>query len=95
MWQAAESAGDELTLKEKEQLYSVLSDYADVIADYSGYLLTHFAKYFAIGSESLNQVKQKQTPQNKKRLLHVRISQVRTLYKFGRPVPHLLQMLSL
>jgi len=36
LWQAAESAGDELTLKEKEQLYTLLSDYADVFADHLG-----------------------------------------------------------
>jgi len=36
LWQAVESAGDELTQQEQEQLYVVLSQYGDVFADNSG-----------------------------------------------------------
>ena len=36
LWQAVESAGEELTQQEQEQLYAVLSQYSDVFADNSG-----------------------------------------------------------
>ena len=36
LWEAVESAGDELTQQRQEQLYAVLIQYGDVFADNSG-----------------------------------------------------------
>ena len=36
LWQATETAADDLTLTQREQLYAVLLEYADVFAEDSG-----------------------------------------------------------